>query len=381
MSDDQFSHAFKDIVPDPPTPQGWADGARRRRRHKSQLMAGAVGAVAVALAIPVGINLANHNLVATPAPASAPGEETPSSEPAPATAGLLGAPACYGEDGQLLHVTEGDGIKPGAVKAWLCGDGNVVGPLEPLVTDVDRIVDFVTAQAPLPADLACTMEYRLSYNVVLEYSDGTRRPVMGELHGCRTINDGATVRRGGEEFYSFVRGLWREQRAGMDAPAEGSRITACPVPQTMVAPDLDRIRHGLFCVVAENRSEVTFIDDALAGRIGADIKANAVKGEPTAWAGPGVTLTLIGPWGDTLTLNPNADGPGYWFVDGEDATWLWTPSADVQELLDGIPIPVVAPTATDAPTDPPAATDPPAFPGEAPSVDAPATTGQPAATS
>lgn len=328
---------YKDIVdvlervtPGGPDPKGWAGQVRRRHRRRSGLLAGAVGAVAVALAVPVGIGLTQPRIVATPAD-HGPGGLAVLPDPAPG--GLPGAAACYDADGQPVQVREGEGIVPGAVKAWLCGDGNVAGPLEPLVTDVNRIVDFVAGQEVADvAAMTCTMEYRLAYTVVLEYADGTRRPVLGELHGCRLVHDGATWHFGGEEFYSFVRGLWSEQRAEVAAPAEPPLGEACPVPAAMLPPSLDEVTGARIC--PDTRTDRTPVPAELAARIASDVRAHSVKGEPGVEMEPAYSVSLSGPWGDTVTFHRLADEFAFWYSDADDVTWIWTPSDElVLELV------------------------------------------------
>ena len=54
---DKFSDAFKSIVPEPPSADGFVPGARRKRRNRQLIAGGGVAALALAVAIPMAINL------------------------------------------------------------------------------------------------------------------------------------------------------------------------------------------------------------------------------------------------------------------------------------------------------------------------------------
>lgn len=353
MTDDQFSKAFKDIVPDSPAPDAWADGAKQRRRRRTGTVAGVAGVLAVALAVPIGMQLADRNIVATPA--EQPGE---GSDPRPAGNGLLGAAACFDDNGEpVQRPTGGPGVETGAVRAWLCGDATdaasfgTVGPLEPLVTGVDQLVDFIVAQPELPADSMCTMEYTLAYRVVLEYPDGSILPVAGELHGCRGVSDGATIRAGGEELYDLARDLWREQRSDADVPVDLFVLPPCPPSQVMLMPSLDEIVGAVACVPGPDEfsyGQVELHPDDVA-LIVEDIRANAVEGEPDGWE---AAFALTGSWGEWLALSRTADATGYSFSDAEGVTWVWTPSPEVAELLAAVLTPDMPPSDPVQPVEP-----------------------------
>lgn len=341
MSDDQFSHAFKDVVPEAPSPNAWADGARRRHRRRSQLVAGVVGVAVVALAIPVTLNILRPDV--TTMPAQAPTSQVPAGPPSvklnPAPEGKPGAAACYDADGNPVQPVAGKGVQAGAVRAWLCGDDQQTGPLEPLVTGVDGIVEFVTKQQSLPADQACTMEYTLAYTVVLEYPDGSTVPVASERHGCRKIDDGAVVRGGGEGLFQLVRGLWQQQRLAIGRPEEAFKPTfpSDCVGNTLIKTDLGNVAGGAACLLAAG----DFADPVLdfvelsardAAIIAADIKANAAQGnDPSGGQGP--KINLIDVWGsklDVWTVNPGH----YQYMDADGQMWFWTPTAEVQQIID-----------------------------------------------
>lgn len=341
MSDDQFSHAFKDVVPEAPSPDAWADGARRRHRRRTQLVGGVVGVAIVALAVPITLNVLRPDFTA--APAQTPTTQVPVAPSSvaldPAPDGKPGAAACYDAAGNPVRPVAGEGVQPGAVKAWLCGDDQQVGPLEPLITGVDRIVDFVGKQGALPGDVACTEEYTLAYTVVLVYPDGSTVPVAGELHGCRTINDGAGVRRGGEEFYKLLRGLWQEQRLAIGQPEEafGPEFPRDCIGTTLIGADLGGVVGGASCLLAEGDFANPVLgsvelspDDAAA--LAADIEAHSTKAQQEEWGG-NPEISLVDAWGSMLNIWTVEPGR-YQYRDADGQMWYWTPSAEAQAIID-----------------------------------------------
>ncbi|GAB3818416.1 hypothetical protein GCM10028820_20730 [Tessaracoccus terricola] len=348
MTDDQFSKAFKQIVPDSPSPEGWASGALRKRRNRAGIVGGTVGVLAVALAIPLAVSLSGTQLMANPEQDAAengapnPAEHAPEdsdggSQPDP---GLPGAAACFDEDGERVQPTTDDvELEPGAVRAWLCGDATVsnpfgtIGPLEPLEQGVDQVVEFVEAQPELDlATITCTMEYSLSYLVVLEYPDGSLAHVTAETHGCQAIMVGQTAHSGGVEFLGHLTGLWSAQRDSVSEPEPVGTTPACPVPNTMLVPSLEDIVSGVVCVGDPETGQYgrSLLAPEDVERVVADIRANAVEGEASGWD---ATLALVGSWGDWLRLVASEDGSSYWFVDAEGTSRVWTPSPEVAELL------------------------------------------------
>lgn len=374
MTDDQFSKAFKKIVPDSPSPDDWAAGALRKRRNRAGVVGGTVGVLAVALAIPVTLNLADSPLTADPEEPVAAEEQEHSPEDSDGAAppkgdGLLGAAACFDDAGQRVQPEAGDAaLEPGAVRAWLCGDASpdnpfgTVGPLEALEQDVDQVVEFVEAQPEVDlATMTCTMEYSLSYLVVLEYADGSRSHVTGETHGCQVVTAGETARSGGVEFLDHLTGLWSSQRDSVDAPEASPGTPACPAPGTMLVPGLDEVVAGAVCVGEPTTGEYgrAELQPEDVERVVADIRDNAVEGEPMGWD---TAVVLVGPWGDWLRLISSEDGSNYGFIDADGASWNWTPTPEVAELLAAAmaEVPVASPPDVGAedPVQPPMSVDP-----------------------
>lgn len=78
MNRDDVSKVLGDVMPEPPSPEGWAGAsARRSRRSRRLRVAGVVAAVVAVVAVPVGSLLFSEPaLVATPEPADPVGEVT-----------------------------------------------------------------------------------------------------------------------------------------------------------------------------------------------------------------------------------------------------------------------------------------------------------------
>lgn len=247
---DDVRDALQRVMPEMSVPDGFLAGARRRRAQKHRAIAGgAVAAVALVVA-PFALNLGGgtHSMDAVPASApdtaAAPAaeeratyEETPADEadegraadaPAvdPAGGGLIPA-ACtelreaVGYEVPTQTIPD-DGLPLGASAVWLCGEsgppyGGALGAHEPLTTDVDGFVQVLNDLPRAPADMVCTAEYVLSYLFVVEYPDGSRVPLEGGLHGCRTVGG----REGADEVWNEITNRWAEQREAQDTAYTG----------------------------------------------------------------------------------------------------------------------------------------------------------------
>lgn len=353
---DNFSDAFKSIVPEAPSFDGWAEGARRKRRNRTRLVAGIAGAAAIAVMVPVALGLgSNAALIATPGESTSPSRQVVTPTPDPAT-DAPGAAACWDGPGQVRRATS-EGATDGAVVAWLCGDAGVpttslgvVGPLEPLVVGVDDLVNFIQAQPEMPVDMACTAEYRLTYRIVLDYGDGSRHVVPGGLHGCGRISDGETVRTGGQGLLDLALDLWRAQRAVLSAPTDTTQIVDCPpeidadgqlVPERtrdMLPMDPAEAVSGLVCTETTTgglvRGEGGLLNDGLAGEIGDSLREGSLaissEGLVSSW------LTLVGAWGGHIVLQRTSDDRFQWFDRG--TPMLWTPPGNLLAQIDGVPL-------------------------------------------
>ncbi len=351
---DEYSDAFKSIVPEAPSSGGWAAGARRKRRNRRQMYAGVAGVAVLALAVPFAFSLQSQStLIATPDESGTNSPAPPSPDPAEDAPGAV---ACWEAPGQPRRATA-EGATDGAVRAWLCGDADVsgiplgaVGPQEPLLDGVDEVVGFIQSQQTLDASgmTVCTEEYILEYRIVLDYGDGTSHVVPGELHGCRTIDDGPTMRTGGQELYDLALDLWREQRAKANAPSGGAVVKVCPPPSRAVVPNLppplrpmlplapEKAVSGFACVEkggSEDWSRYsTTLEPALVSLIAGSVAADSVEGLGESHL-PAL-VTISGPWGEALTLQRTPRDTFQWFDAG--TPMLWEPPEDVRGPLEAV---------------------------------------------
>ena len=361
MNDD-YSDAFKSIVPEAPSTDGWSDGARRKRRNRGRVVAGVAAAAAIALIVPLSLTIGSGaTLVATPGRTESAFPRVAGPSPDPAT-DAPGAAACWEGPGRPRQATA-DGAADGAVRAWLCGDAGsseslpgAVGPLEPLVDGVDEIVSFIGAQQTLDASgvTACTEEYALAYRVVLDYGDGTSRVVPGALHGCKTIEDGATVRTGGQELYDLALNLWSQQRERVDPPGDVVAVSQCRPPSRSVVPDLppalrpmlpltpDDAVTGSTCAedpAAEyEASGGSTLEPDLAALIGHSLTTDSEEGLGEDHLPTWVTIT--GAWGEAITMQQTGDDTFQWFDDHTPMLWE-PPAALLTELEQSLEAPEV----------------------------------------
>lgn len=344
-------------APDAPT-DGWAENVRARRGRKRVAAGVAAGVLAVGLAVPVGMALLNQGgapSVAEPVAAlpseqlSSANEGEPPAEPLPVEAGssaavtpsepeLGGAPICK-EAAKIVNARhDGAGQTPlteGATTAWLCGDSMSVGALDPLTVGVDEAIKLVLDQPEAPADQPCTMEYRLAYTVVFEYADGAIVPVTGELHGCRTLNDGVTSRSGGEELFEKVTGLWTAQRA--DSDFQAPLPEGCSAEFGSVLPiDLTQVAAVQTCEL-EGETWTSNVPDGNAEL--AEAVAQSLQGDlgdpGDTWAGTNLRLELFDRWGSKVSLEA-VEGGGFISTGADGTMKLWTPSPELAASL-GLP--------------------------------------------
>lgn len=290
---------------------------------------------------------------ASPARPETPGDPTPSptgTAPSPTlSSGDNPCPAIADEVREgTLELTPFDGDLPdGALRAWLCGDPHegfmaTGGPGEPLTEGLDRLTEAFNALEPLPADIVCTAEYRMTYVVVLDYADGAQR-LRGELHGCRVVTDGERRFYGGEGFLQTLVGLWAEQRAAMEAPSAVPEV--CPPLSTLVPTGPDAVLEGYVC--SRDFGDIRVLDE-----IPDDLLARMVESLRTDVGGEvhemGIedrgALVLVDGWGSTISLVALQDGS--FAVDpGPSAQWVgWEPPVDLADDLLALLGPEPSPT-------------------------------------
>ncbi|GAA4893087.1 hypothetical protein GCM10025789_07770 [Tessaracoccus lubricantis] len=358
MNDD-FHDLFKQSVPQAPSPNGWATAARRKRRSR-QMVAGSLSAgVVLALGVPLALNLSlsgAENLVASPeptvssaAPTTSP-EETP--QPAPSVTapspevslstrrdGQPGAEVCYNEVDEPVGSWINIGtIDTGAARAWLCtSDYGTVGPLEPLVVDVDGLVEALYAQPPLTE--ADAPETAQSYTVIFEYDDGRKAAFTGDIQDSTELTDGDTSLQGSEAFFrDEIEARWLAQRQQLGRPVgEYAPVQACPVTfnQALFPVELDEVVGGYACALeAGEPTKNVELRESVAAQIGAEALANSVPTEAADSDDAGQrTLVLRNVWGDELRLEQRGDG--YEFR-GETSLMRWTPAPEFAAELDAL---------------------------------------------
>lgn len=351
------------------TDDGAADGTgaaadaegRRPRRWVTGAVVG--GLVLAAVAIPLGYQALRGPDGAVPGDTPSPipsgssslEPSAPSPTPTEASATPTVAPVenpCAGiaeetrEAGLQLTPFDGD-LPDGALRAWLCGDPSegfpaTGGPLEPLTEGLDEVTAAFNALEPLPGDVACTAEYRMTYVVVLDYPDGAQR-LRGELHGCKVVSDGERQFSGGEGFLQTLVGLWERQRSGVAAPTEAPE--ACPPLTTLVPTTPDAVLVGHVC--ARDYGDVRVLSDVpedLLSRMVESLRTDVGGDVPAMGIDDRGAFVLVDGWGSTMSLVPLHDGNFAVDPSPLDEFAYWKPSADLAEDLHAFLAPEPSPT-------------------------------------
>lgn len=384
---EQLSDAFKAVVPEPPPTTGWVAGARRKRRNARLAAGGVAVAAVVALAVPLALNLPSVGdpLVAEPAPTpsaspsvsptespSVSPTESPSVSPTespsvaptpdpsptptddptnttvsqpglePASGDAVGSWACYNSDGvsPLEQANTGPTLPTGVKRAFFCADGaagfGTVGPLDPLITDPDRIVELFNAQPEHVETEECGYEYSTTYRIILDYVDGDKRIITGQQEPCQPLTDGTTV-KAGAGFDQKVVELWREQRAqypAEDTTAATDALTCAPAQYSLIPMTIADVAGGIYCseLLEENPVDKVVLSQDLVGRIAEAAQADGVAGYPAAEpGGERGTLLLTNAWGDIFPMTRFGDE--YQYV-GDNEMMVWTPAPELAAEMD-----------------------------------------------
>lgn len=347
---DKLHDAFKTVVPEAPETTGWVAGARRKRRNKQVAVGGAAAAVTLALAVPLAMNLSVFQPVQYASPTPTPTQATNAAitvAPEPARDGMPGAAACFQEDG-FTPITEGvtgPELPTGVTKAYLCGDGlqafGTSGPMDPLVTNPDRIVEAFLALPAAPATPAegCGYEASAPYRVILEYGNGEKRVLTGYEEDCADATHG-TTKKAGYGFQKTLVGLWEDQRSFALAPSPDAGVqalTCTPAQYSMMPIGLGDVTTGIFCsdlpiIPTQEPVEKVILDDALVAQIADKAVAEAVPGHPEALpGGESGVIVLTNQWGDIFPIH--RFGHQYSFR-GENEMMVWTPTGELAAQLD-----------------------------------------------
>lgn len=290
----------------------------------------------------------------TPAPSETP-EETPAATPTatesetstpaegalgtmrfdPAPNGQPGAAACYDADGKGIRVQQkGPEITKGAVEAWLCGEApdgyGSVGPIEPLITDVDSLVEDYLALPELTDDEA--QAAASIFRIVFVYPDGTRRVIEGDNQESTAVWGGPAAKQGSEEFAAKVRGHWLDQRyvTKVGVPGEVINLVAtCPGPEhTVLAHPITDVSAGWICYGDSHETvEKTLLDADLAKRLAAALEENSTPIEPGSVNQNSIHLAT--PWGESIMLQGLQDEEGFQYR-GEQGIMKFTVPAELE---------------------------------------------------
>lgn len=319
-----------------PSSAEWADKARAKRQRRRVGTGVAAAVLAVGLAIPIGTTLLNRPVqVAAPA-------ESPTPAPVPLALDVCGDAEAAVQERDPMNPS-GDGVKEGATRVWLCGDQSWFGPSEPLTEGVGDAVSAFLAEPKIDGTQACTMEYRMAYTAVFEYEDGSTVPVRGELHGCRTLNDGASLRSGGEGFLQKLTYLWKEQRNSATYEDKVRRLCS-DQSQPIIPFDPQRISGVQTCTQEGDSwttTVVTSLNDTeiqsngqLADAVEESMKDAKPAGatETLEAASPGFKIQVIDKFGGRMTLEALRDGR-YSFTGDNGTPMVWEPTEFISTFL------------------------------------------------
>lgn len=256
---------------------------------------------------------------------------------APADGDLPGAAACYDESGQNRTLDPGVEIEKGAVKAWLCGDApggyGSIGPMEPLLTDVDAILDDFAA-LPDKTDGQGPQEAAGVYRVVFEYADGSLKVLEGDAQAEGPVWAGEAEKVGGSDFLNQVRGRWLDQRLAVGGPDEEALIhsMACPAPDHyLVAHPLEDVLAGWICDASSAEVWQSALEPSLAQQIAGEIRDNSTPVDGNLPI-TDVSVSLMVPWGEATPLRMLTNEPGFLWV-SEQGAMQYQPSADVEREI------------------------------------------------
>lgn len=356
----QSPHLASEATVPATDPTKLREGAQRKRRN-AQAARVAVAVVAlVALAVPLGMlwpGLRDPQIAEpTPTPSASPSEsESPESSTPPTEDPQLAlasdvraainphesqpAPAaCYGDDGQLLRATPGASAERGASRAWLCTDAEWYGeasPQDPLLQDVDRIVDLWEALPEFDGATGpeCQAEGATPVQIVLEYDDGPRVIDIDEMN-CGGTTDGTVQKGEADQFLQEVSKLLVEQRHYVADATPAAATPTCPASQySLVGAIPGQATAAWACDQIQGEDKILDISDDLRERIAADIAENSVDAatmeEQLADGSSLQDIVLVDTYGNTLRLNRLVGGEGFHYLppgEGRNSYKVWIPS-------------------------------------------------------
>ncbi|MFV0429259.1 MAG: hypothetical protein ACK5KO_07535 [Arachnia sp.] len=218
MSEPDIKGFVSGAVPVAPEPDGWADSARELHRRRRGTRTAAAAVALVALVVPAGVVLATQESARNDS-------QSVHVEQAPDGPNVDGAEPT-GEtsvDPCLSNASGWDGVElaHGAASVVLCPAVDSSLPLElpaePLVTDLDSLVDIINSLPPLEDDVACTEELGAGYQVVVTYPDREDIATSLQLYGCHMVGSTAP-RAGAGDLDQALRERYQAQREQPGAP-------------------------------------------------------------------------------------------------------------------------------------------------------------------
>ena len=218
MNEEELTDALHAAEPPRPDVTAWADASRGRARNRRVAGVAVAVLLAAGIAVPLALQLPGRSgpvVLTTPSPTTSASatESTKGGQP------LVPEVCADVQSGTAKPGTlsANQRLEPGAARVWLCGDvdgsfgGGAIGPIEPLTSEPDRVVAAINELPPSETDF-CYSIGGLTYHVVVDYPDGTRRVLAAETVNCEFVG-GWGGRTGGRALLETLEGFWDEQRA------------------------------------------------------------------------------------------------------------------------------------------------------------------------
>ena len=260
----------------------------------------------------------------------------------PAPGGKPGAASCYNDAGTPAHEAEvGPEVKPGAVKAWLCGDApggyGTVGPLEPLVMNVDELIAAYNALPPLTnSDAQAPVNY---VRLVLEYPDGAQQIIAFDQQDGTPVTGGPAPKQGSIEFFMAVRGLWLDQRGALAAEqapeVDVDTIATCPAPQHfLINHPVTDVVGGWACKGGSEEFVTKVLDPVVATEIATALESSSKPLEMEATP-EGPSFSLVTTWGESILLQKLEGSTDYLWL-GDQGPMQFCPGAELAVTMDDV---------------------------------------------
>ncbi|MBB1482862.1 hypothetical protein H5392_03175 [Tessaracoccus sp. MC1865] len=341
MNENELSDAMRRSLPPRPNAKGWADGARRKARTRRVAVAAAAVVAVTALAVPLVTQLSGdpRDIVASPAPTTAPPE--PAAPWIPEACGMTGAEP----------LVDGD-LPADAARLWLCGAPAsdsypiaFVGASEPLEGErVAEALDSFNALARSEGVLDCMGGFHLPFTAVAEYPDGTLRGVR--MGGCGELVDAVDYtggfREGGDAYLATLEKLWAAQRDDKATTWDGIDVSCTGTTQSLWSEvDPARLTRALACVDGKPVELPADITDDMLASVATDLTSDGRQ--PLIFGAP--EFVLLTAAGDPVALLRWGDGLA-WHHDSAYRTWTMPEALRqrIDDFLAQLPAPTAQPT-------------------------------------